>query len=294
MLAIHTNAKLIQNIKMQRLILLLSIFCMGMVNLNPHLVRPWNQKEKNQYPSPLSAVFKKDRKTLAFVGDRHADPVKTYLYLEKTFNEINPQIIVIEGLEFSKGESPSEYAELYRSKTISELYDDGWAAPLGAKLAMTKKIPFIGGEPARDEEVKHDFILNKGFTEMDIRGFRFLQRMPYRRDVLKKDVMPLPKSFFAWYEKHAGKKFDYSKIKKVDYDFNCEPDDNYFQKIGCAVNLNRDYMLVSNLNTLFKKYDRILVVYGTGHFVQEYPAFLQYFGEPKYFKFSEATGYPSK
>ncbi len=277
------------------------------VSLDPNLVRPWNKDDKNQFPTPLGAVFKKETKTLIFVGDHHNDQEKTYNFLENAFNKMNPEIVVIEGLDFSKGESPKEYVDKYAAKSKEELFNEGGAAPNAARLAFSKKVPFIGGEPSLSQEMNSEFILSQGFTKEDIRNVQVVQRIPYRRDHLKlaedaffkyakkhysvdKKSKVFMGEFQKWYLKKVGHKFSYAKVPKEEADVNCSPTDTLIQKIACATNINRDRALVQNIESLLKKYDRVLVVYGTGHFVQEYPALIKAFGsEPQYIEPSKAV-----
>lgn len=270
------------------------------VSLDPSLVRPWNKDEKNLFPTPLGAIFKKESKTLIFVGDHHKDQEKTYKFLEKAFNSTNPEIVVIEGLDFSKGESPKAYVSKYAAKSKEELFNEGGAAPNAAKLAFKNKTPFIGGEPSISQEMNSEFILSQGFTKEDIRNVQVLQRIPYRRDHLKlgeEDFFKYAKKYYKiaeklavfkddfgrWYLKKVGRKFKYIEVSKEEADVNCLPTDTVIQKIACGTNINRDRALVQNIETLLEKYDRVLVVYGTGHFVQEYHALVKAFdGEPKY------------
>jgi hypothetical protein len=276
------------------------------LRLDPDDIRPWNGGEKGQFPSPLGAVFKQGPKTLVFVGDHHVTPEATYKVVEAAFDKFAPEIAVVEGLEFSQGENPQKYLAKFLSKSKEDVWKDPSLEPGTELLSMARHVPFIGGEPTIEEQMASPFLRAKGFSPEDIRNVQILQRLPYRRDQLKMTDVddffryamdlyrvggPEPafkESFHTWYKKRAGKDFDYRTVSKDESAVNCAPDDTVLQAIACAYNINRDRFLVAHVETLLKRYDRVLVVYGTGHFVQEYPAFKKAFAqEPSYFKADE-------
>lgn len=264
-------------------------------------MRPWNKIEKDQFPSPLAAVFKKNNTTLAFVGDRHADPQSTYKLVEATISKTSPQIIVVEGLAYAHGENPKKHLNLYVGKTKEQVWTDPSLGCGTELIAMSRNIPIIGGEPTIEEQMSSPYLLSKGYTQEDILNVQILQRIPYRRDKLKISDTSLffeyaiklyrinetnfefQKEFMTWYKNKTQKDFEYSKITKTESAVNCAPTDTYIQKVACDFNINRDRFLVEKINELIKKYKNLLVVYGTGHFVQEYPSFIKGFGnKPEY------------
>lgn len=282
-------------------ILLLSVSAKSVVQFDLDLVRAWNKDDKKQFPTPLIASFKKDSKVLVFVGDHHSDQIQTYQHFETAFEKFNPQIVVIENVDFRRGENPMKWAKTYLNKSKEDLLKEGGIAPNAARFAFQKKIPFIGGEPTIEEQMDSAFLLSKNMSKDDIRNVQVLQRIPYRRDKLnmknentffdyaikyyriKESKEVYKASFKKWYKDRAKKDFNYSTFAKEETDVNCSSSDTYLQSVACAFNINRDRVLVENIGKLLQKYDRVLVAYGTGHFVQEYPAFLKAFGrEPDY------------
>ncbi len=271
------------------------------IKFDLNLVRPWNIGEKKQFPTPLVAVFRKDKKTLVFVGDHHANQVETYQYFEMAFKKFAPQIIVVENVDYKKGENPLGWANKYLKKSKEELYKEGGIAPNAARLANENKIPFIGGEPSIEEQMNSPFLLSKKISEDDIRNVQVLQRIPYRRDKMKLNEMQFFKyamkyyqikgeqavymtDFKKWYKERTQRDFDYSAFAEKETGVNCLPSDTYLQNVACAFNVNRDRSLLENIASLLQTYDRVLVAYGTGHFVQEYPALVKGFGYiPEYF-----------
>jgi hypothetical protein len=268
------------------------------VSLNPDEVRAWSKDDKARFPTPLAAVFKKDDRSLVFVGDHHIDQFGTYKYLEAALKKYSPEIVVVESVDYADGENPKQWLNDVLSKPKPDLSKETGAGRIAAWLAHENGIPVIGGEPSIEEEMKSPFLQAKGYEPDDIRNVQVLQRIPYRRDVLKMtqpDVffdyaMKLYRiqetkaafmaSFSAWYKKRAMRDFDYAGFSKSETDVNCTPKDSFFQNVACATNIDRDRALVSHISELLKSHHRVLVVYGTVHFVQEYPAFIKAFGSP--------------
>ena len=268
------------------------------IELDPSLVRPWSQKDKSQFPTPLAAAFKKEGVTFIFVGDHHSDPASTFKHVQAAFETYSPEIVVVEGLNYNKGENPQEHMSWYASKTKEEVWKDPSLGCGTELVAVSHNVPVIGGEPSIEEEMDSPFLRSQGFTAEDIRNVQILQRIPFRRDVLKmtdpdiffqyvmklydvKEKLPVFKTaFLSWYKAKSLKTFDYMSITKSDAAVNCGAGDTFFQKVACAFNMNRDRALVEHVGSLLKNHHRILVVYGTGHFVQEYPVYLKAFGAP--------------
>jgi hypothetical protein len=272
------------------------------ITLDPGAVRAWNKDDKKQFPTPLAAVFKKSEKSLIFVGDHHVDQIKTSRYVEFALNKFKPEIVVVENVDFIEGKNPQQWMDKVIHKSKEELLKDRGANRHTALLAFNNKIPVIGGEPSLEEAMKSSFILSQGFDAEDIQNVQVLQRLPYRRDVIKLDKVDdffdyaielygikdsrenFRTKFFAWYKKRTSKDFSYSNVTKEESAVNCLPTDTHLQKVACAFNINRDRAIVGNVENLFNSYSRIMVVYGTGHFVQQYPAFRKAFEkEPEYF-----------
>lgn len=272
------------------------------IKFNLDLVRPWNKNQKNQFPTPLVAVFEKENKTLVFVGDHHADQNATYFYFENAVEKYNPEIIVIENVDFKDGVNPQKWTSKFINKSKEDLLKEGGIAPNAARLANLKKIPIIGGEPTIEEQMQSPFLLNKKYTANDIRNVQILQRIPYRRDKLEikdevdffkyaikhykvnEEFMQFIPSFKKWYKTRSKSEFMYLKISKEETSVNCSDDDSFFQKVACDFNINRDRTLVENIQKLLEKYNNVLVAYGTGHFVQEYLSLKNGFNkEPEFY-----------
>lgn len=264
------------------------------LTFNAQLVRSWNETQKKQFPTPLAAHFKKGTKSLVFVGDHHKNQTETYKYLQTAFKKLPPDVVVVEGVRFIDGQNPKKWTQKVVLKPFEDLLKEPGAGPNAARLAIEYKIPYIGGEPSPDDQRNSEFLLAQGFSKDDIQNVQVLQRLPYRRDILslsedefleyavnyyRIDMDPeiFKTKLHAWYLNRTKKEFNYSAIAKTETAVNCSPKDSYFQKVACQINIHRDRELVANIEKLFLKFDRVMVVYGTGHFVQEYPALMKAF-----------------
>jgi hypothetical protein len=118
---------------------------------------------------PFVASYRNGTERLVFVGARHAfhpnDP--TMQAVTAGFAKIQPKVVIVEGFPTAMGENPSPLvAEAHRYGTPNA---DEYARGEGmyaASIALIRRIPFLGGEPTREEE--NQVLKAKGFTDADI------------------------------------------------------------------------------------------------------------------------------
>ena len=115
------------------------------------------------------ATYRKGAERLVFVGARHAfrpnDP--TMRAVAAGFGKIQPRVVIVEGFPTAMGENPPPLvAEAHRYGTSNaDEYARG-EAMYAASLALTRGLPFLGGEPTREEE--NQVLKAKGFTDADL------------------------------------------------------------------------------------------------------------------------------
>jgi hypothetical protein len=118
---------------------------------------------------PFVASYRHGTERLVFVGVRHAfnpnDP--TMRAVTAGFANIQPRVLVVEGFPTAMGENPPPLvAEARRYGTPdADEYARG-EAMYAASIALKRKIPFLGGEPTREDE--NQVLKAKGFTDADI------------------------------------------------------------------------------------------------------------------------------
>lgn len=160
------------------------------------LIREFNQSlhDKHSFqPFPKLIRFISGNKSLVYVATRHKDLEKSKELIRRAIDQTSPEIILLEGMRASWGQSPRKWDGQTSDK-------DGYEVNLAYKLAIEKGIPFLGAEPGKPKE------------------FSSFQR-------------------------------DQSAIKKIA--------------------------------ELMSQYNKVLVVYGAGHYVQEEEALKKMFGAPE-------------
>jgi hypothetical protein len=118
---------------------------------------------------PFVASYRKGNERLVFVGTHHAfqptDP--TMRAVKYGFDQIPSTIVIIEGIPTAMGENPPPLvarARLYGTADADEYLRS--EITYAAFTALTRGIPFIGGEATREEQ--NQVLRSKGFTDDDL------------------------------------------------------------------------------------------------------------------------------
>jgi hypothetical protein len=118
---------------------------------------------------PFVASYRKGTERLVFVGARHAfrpiDP--TMRAVTAGFAKIQPKVVIVEGFPTAMGENPPPLvaeAHRYGARDADEF---ARGEPMyAASIALMRGIPFLGGEPTREEQ--NQVLKAKGFADADI------------------------------------------------------------------------------------------------------------------------------
>jgi hypothetical protein len=118
---------------------------------------------------PFVASYRNGSERLVFVGVRHAfhPNAPTTRAVTAGFAKIQPKVVIVEGFPTAMGENPPplvEEAHRYGAPNADE-YARGEAV-YAASIALMRGIPFLGGEPTREEQIH--VLTAKGFTDADI------------------------------------------------------------------------------------------------------------------------------
>lgn len=118
---------------------------------------------------PFVAVYRKGADRLVFVGVRHAfqpnDP--TMRAVAAGFRAIHPEVVILEGFPTLMGENPPPLVrEAHRYGAADAPDFDRGEAVYAASLALSRGIPFVGGEPSHPEQL--EVLKGKGFAESEI------------------------------------------------------------------------------------------------------------------------------
>jgi hypothetical protein len=83
------------------------------------------------------------------------------------FDQFQPEVIILEGFPTAMGENPPPLvAEAHRYGTADTDEFARGEAIYAASIALVRAVPFIGGEPTREEETQ--VLKAKGFTDADL------------------------------------------------------------------------------------------------------------------------------
>ena len=118
---------------------------------------------------PFFATYLKGVERLVFVGARHAfyPNSPTMRAVAAGFAQIQPKVVILEGFPTAMGENPPPLvaeARRYGAPDADE-YARG-EGMYAASIALLQGIPFVGGEPTREEQTQ--VLKTKGFTDADI------------------------------------------------------------------------------------------------------------------------------
>jgi hypothetical protein len=118
---------------------------------------------------PFVASYRNGTERLVFVGARHAfhpnDP--TMRAVAVGFAKIQPRVVIVEGFPTAMGENPPALvAEAHRYGAPDADEFARAESMYAASIALVRGIPFLGGEPTREEE--NQVLKTKGFTNADI------------------------------------------------------------------------------------------------------------------------------
>lgn len=172
--------------------------------------------------------------------------------------------------------------------------EDLW--PLGepgytASVALARGVPFIGGEPT-DSEIR-DAVVEGTIEDRDLlyyyltrqipqwkrtgedqaRSFEILFAECIDRDMKRlglDDMAPADSNHFtAWYEERNGRPFSYEEIT-TQHTAPIEGESALFtNKMSLRIGEVRDTHIVRLIADLLERHDRVLIVYGAGHHVQQ-------------------------
>lgn len=118
---------------------------------------------------PFVASYRKGTEHLVFVGAHHAfqSNSPTMRAVKAGFDHLQPEVVILEGFPTAMGENPPPLvAEAHRYGTADADEFVRGEGMYAASIALVRKVPFIGGEPTREEQSQ--VLKAKGFTDADL------------------------------------------------------------------------------------------------------------------------------
>jgi NADPH-dependent 7-cyano-7-deazaguanine reductase QueF-like protein len=256
------------------------------------LVQPYSYDLEHKEPyaeQPFLSHFKKGNKNIVYIAARHQNTVdsKTFKLIDKGFDDFRVNCVILEGVEFSIGESPESLLKNYKLSNDGVFYKWGETSYTAIK-ASEIGVPFIGAEP--DEGYILKTMIGKGYKIEDVFFFYFVRQLPqYERNMaletkslpelfhelmeqyIKKNSLNLLESkrlsfevFLNWYKQKNHKVFNFQSFDPEE----AAPlsDGVYFtQRVSSEIGLIRDRHIVQVICNTLIKYDCVLVVFGKSH-----------------------------
>lgn len=246
---------------------------------------------------PFVARYGRGLKQLSYVGARHESGItsKTFLLINGEFARLKPQIVIVEGIPRNAGVNNPVFAAQARQ------HAGNMESYYAVSLAVAANALFEGGEPAPQET--EEWLLNKGYTEKDIFGHDILQEMPvwkrqksavgfseFYRDAsqnissmyrLAPGNIMSETEFKAWYAQKNYRQFD---AEAVTIKETAPYDDEYSlftQKMSFEISRIRDMAICRTIADALNDFDRVMVVYGAGHFGMEQEILGKMLGRPE-------------
>lgn len=250
---------------------------------------------------PFLIKYQNEQSSLFYLAALHTtEPSSnTFYFIKEALHMQEPQVIILEGFEQSLGFSPIEYVQAAENYCFIRKSEDCNEIFYAMALANTNKVKFIGGEPDFKEVMR--LLKNLGYTELDVVGYYFTADIAglYERDAVK-TLEDLPKEFsrfqifdrvlsdkityaqyYQWLEKNFGRPITLDNL--VDRSYTTLPDKygNYLQKISNAAVHIRDKSIINTIYAMTKQFERVLVVYGNGHYLTQRDVLEDMYGKGK-------------
>jgi hypothetical protein len=246
--------------------------------------------------------FDNDSKKLWFVAARHSDQENspTFKTVKKAFDELRPQVIIIEGVEDTGVLSPPEYSK-YVNRMASEHFKKGGEPAYAAWLGIQNNIPYAPSEPT-NLDIARSFE-KKGQTRKDYAYFEIARFLPqwkmtdtihnwndYKKEANKFAGYEFKnlgihetfnfEDFLKWCRIQLGHDLNYNAV--VD-DFSPQTDRNPtgMNRLSKEVDGSREPHIHEVTVRMLNQYDRVLIVFGSGHLVKHRAALTKLLGNSK-------------
>ena len=274
--------------------------CASQPKLDSQFIRPWSDSLNSEYPheKPVIAHYQKNGYELFYLAAKHTSDFgdETLNLVQELFRRYQFNVILIESIPYSSGESPEWFLEDARKGRQGKVIlgaEPAWAAI----LADEKKIPFYAGEP--DHQDIYKGLKEQGYSDLDVIGFYAIRQIPqWRRqheeesNLLQKNIpgfanhyckvfsvskCPSLRDIQSWYQEKMGQKLT-SHVSNEEV----APIEGgaYAQKISFQVGFVRDHFTLKIIEQMLAKYKKVAVVYGAGHFFTLRKSFDAALGEP--------------
>lgn len=261
------------------------------------LIKPYSYRDQNKEPfeAPYIAQYGDNKKMLWYIAADHTDDINssTFKTIKYSFEQFKPEVVIIEGVEFTGVFSPKGYTKRCNEAALDDFKHSSESC-YAVFLAGQNKIDFVPAEPT-DESVSK-LLQEKGYSENDYAYFE-LARIAVqwkRQDVIQNEKDFKKKSyrymqrndysykdFLKWYRAKAQKKFSVQGIHNEDFAPQIDDHPTFFNKMAHEVGMIRERHILKIMEMLVNSYNRVLIVYGSGHLVKERAVLENLLGTPQ-------------
>lgn len=263
---------------------------LSMADLAEH---PFYQHEQPTY----TFILEKGNKKLVYIGVPHSNKPEHPLFAEiqDKFNELQPNMVLFEGRRYVNAEK-EKYANHYKSETLEETKNEG-EPTFVLKLAVDAGIDFESPEPSFQKEINH--LIERGFSQKDIYTY-YMYRViyQYQRSESSLSVSGCREYLQKYMERfRSDSQWNVDLLIALETDMFAEigtGDNGRFKrmidpivrqgkeytavnKISAESGLYRDIYIFERITEGLKKYNKVLIVYGSAHAVVQEPALRAYF-----------------
>jgi hypothetical protein len=290
-----------------QLMLSAALICLSACATPPKLdaakIRPFSEVIAGEYPGHNAAIahYKKDRFELYYLAARHTSTMgeDTMNLVEQLFSQFQFNVVLIESIPYSSGESPKWFLEEAKKGRTNQRISGGESA-LAAILADEKKIPFFAGEP--DHQDIYRGLKAKGYTDEDVIGFYTVRQIPQwvregknKSGLLKREIPPFAAHYckifsllkcpqysgiIKWYKTKLGHELTSNVSNEETAPF--KDGKLLTQKMSAEVGVIRDHFTLNVIEQLLARYKRVAVIYGAGHFLTLENSFSSALGPPSF------------
>ena len=259
---------------------------------------------------PFAAIYRKGGQRLVFIAAEHAfgTTSATTRAVDSGFAAVSPAIVIIEGFPTAGAEDPPALVAKARSRGTSEADDYARGeAMYTASVALSRGIHFIGGEPAPEEQVHG--LERRGYTVQDVAFSYLLQGLG--QSVRSGEVAAgsqdpkLAATFAHWAEGFVDQysldppsfeeftaryKLMFGVVFMEDQGLAERPTpgkDSAFARLIQADMNARDEHLLATIEKELALKKRVLVVYGSSHWITLSQALQKRLGKPTIVGFAD-------
>ncbi|MEO8315701.1 MAG: hypothetical protein ABI645_13015 [Pseudomonadota bacterium] len=259
-------------------------------------------KARDPSEQPFLATYRFGSKVLGFVAAHHVftDDNPTTRLIRRAWSDISPTAVIVEGYPTEEGPNPADVLQSIQNRGMpaAAVFDKSEAV-LAASLAVSRKVPFIGGEMSTPQQI--DRVVAMGHRRDDaLFALRLSMLGQGRRsgELPVGDAAAFSKAFvdvsravafMSKTEPVSEDQFraDYMRIVGGDpvNDRNLaartDPGTSTsLQRMSADSMRARDEHLLATIEQQFAGSDRVLVVYGSGHWTTLSIELARRFGEP--------------